>query len=98
MSTVQNTLFYQHHQLIKNCIMPFWVVLLLSSCVPIQPAKEKVPQSGKNNKAISAQAVGHDLEVSLREDAKGSPLALLVQQQMDRYDREQLNHVFERGL
>ena len=78
--------------------MPFWVVLLLTSCVPIQPAKEKVPQSGKNNKAISAQAVGHDLEVSLREDAKGSPLALLVQQQMDRYDREQLNHVFERGL
>ena len=36
--------------------------------------------------------------MELRKDAKGSPLALLVQKQMDRYDREQFNHVLERGL
>ena len=47
---------------------------------------------------IKTGAAGHDLEVVLRKDTKGSTLALLVQKKMDRYDREQLNHVFERGL
>ncbi|MGB5685894.1 MAG: hypothetical protein WBM35_08785 [Candidatus Electrothrix sp.] len=56
--------------------------------------------SKKKTKTISikAKAVGHNLEVSLRGDAAESPLFLLVKKEMDRYDREQTNHVFERGL
>ncbi|MCW5213974.1 hypothetical protein VU13_01410, partial [Desulfobulbus sp. US5] len=45
-----------------------------------------------------SRAIGHDLEASLRGDAAKSPLFLLVKKEMDRYDREQVNHVFERGL
>ncbi|RWX51631.1 hypothetical protein VU01_11057 [Candidatus Electrothrix marina] len=65
------------------------VSLFLVSCAPVRTGK---------NKAISTRAVGHDLEVSLRGDAAESPLFLLVKKEMNRYDREQVNHVFERGL
>ena len=68
------------------------VCLFLVSCAPVQTGGKKI------HKAVEPPAVGHDLEVSLRKDTQGSELALLVKKEMDRYDREQLNHVFERGL
>lgn len=34
----------------------------------------------------------------MREDSKENALAFLVKKEMDRYDREQVNHVFERGV
>jgi hypothetical protein len=79
------------------------VLLFLASCAPVQTAKKSQARAKKKNKAISTQvlsarALGHDLEVSLRGDAAESPLFLLVKKEMDRYDREQANHVFERGL
>nr|MDU9046978.1 hypothetical protein [Candidatus Electrothrix aestuarii] len=74
------------------------VLLFLTSCAPISAGKKNRVRGKKVNKAAKALPVGHDLEVGLRKDAKGSPLALLVQKQMDRYDREQVNHVLERGL
>jgi surface antigen len=69
----------------------FLIILFLSSCAPMQTGKKK-------NKAIATRAVGHNLEVSPRGDAAEAPLFLLVKKKMDRYDREQVNHVFERGL
>jgi hypothetical protein len=74
------------------------VALFLVSCAPVQGGKNNSARGRKKNKTISTRAIGHDLEVFLRSDAAESPLFLLVKKKMDRYDREQLNHVFERGL
>lgn len=82
----------------------FLVVLFIGACAPVRTVRtvrtvpKKTTRSGEKNKAISTRAVGHDLEVFLRGDAAESPLFLLIKKAMDRYDREQLNHVFERGL
>ena len=77
------------------CVLFF---LILSSCASIPSGKKNSTQGKKVHRTAKDLPVGHDLEVGLREDAKESPLALLVQKQMDRYDREQFNHVLERGL
>lgn len=82
----------------RRYLAALFALLFLASCASIPTGEKNRVQEKKLNKAAGDLPVGHDLEVSLREDAKGSPLALLVQKQMDRYDREQLNHVFERGL
>ncbi|MCI5209501.1 MAG: hypothetical protein D3910_12070 [Candidatus Electrothrix sp. ATG2] len=74
----------------KKCITALLMLLSLASCVPTQPGKQK--------KATGPRPIGHDLEVFLRGDAEKSPLAFLIKKEMDRYDREQVNHVFERGL
>ena len=77
------------------------MLLFLVSCAPVRTGKNNSARDRKKNKAASIRAVGHDIEASLRGKAKKSnsnTLALLVNQEMDRYDREQLNHVFERGL
>jgi hypothetical protein len=74
------------------------VALFLVSCAPVRTGKNNSARVKGKNKAISTRAVGHDLEVSLRGDAAESTLFLLVKKEMDRYDREQVNHVFERGL
>ncbi|MCI5140672.1 MAG: hypothetical protein D3909_02875 [Candidatus Electrothrix sp. ATG1] len=63
---------------------------MLVSCAPTQ--------SGKHKKVTGPRSIGHDLEIFLRGDAEKSPLAFLIKKEMDRYDREQVNHVFERGL
>ncbi len=79
-------------------IIALLIALFLVSCAPARTEKKNQARSKKKNKAINSRAVGHDLEVSLRGDAAKSPLFLLVKKEMDRYDREQVNHVFERGL
>ncbi|MCI5138257.1 MAG: hypothetical protein D3922_07535 [Candidatus Electrothrix sp. AR1] len=92
---------YRHNRERSHPFVLFTVLLtalFLSSCAPMQTGKKKTTRDKKKNKAISTRAVGHDLEVSLRGDAAESPLFLLVEKEMDRYDREQVNHVFERGL
>ena len=105
--TVQKILSYQpyRHNRRRHVTVfftTFLLVLFLASCAPVQTAKKKTVLSKKKTKTISikakAKAVGHNLEVSLRGDAAESPLFLLVKKEMDRYDREQTNHVFERGL
>lgn len=78
----------------KFYIAGLLVALFLGSCVPVQKTEKKRNKDASQ----STRAVGHDLEVLLRKDTKGTVLARLVRKKMDRYDREQLNHVFERGL
>jgi surface antigen len=104
---VQNTLFYQHdlnnrktrrHIVVLLVLLVLLVLFFLASCAPVQTGKKNQAHGKKKNKAASTRAVGHDIEASLRGKVKNSALTLLVNQEMDRYDREQLNHVFERGL
>ena len=79
-------------------IFALLIVLFLISCAPVRTEKKKIRQGNVKQPAIKTQAVGHNLEASLRGDAAKSPLSLLVNKEMDQYDREQVNHVFERGL
>ncbi|CAK8725027.1 Surface antigen [Candidatus Electrothrix laxa] len=106
--TVQKILFYKPYRQSRKkryttvffpiFLIVFFIGLFLASCAPVQTGKKKTTQNKKKNKAISTQAVGHNLEASLRGDAAEGPLFLLIKKEMDRYDREQVNHVFERGL
>lgn len=47
--------------------------------------------------ALAGQAIGHSTEATLIGAAVGTMLGYMVGNEMDKYDREQLNHVYERG-
>ncbi len=48
--------------------------------------------------ALIGQAIGHNTEATLIGMAVGTMLGYMVGNEMDKYDREQLNHVYERGV
>ena len=88
----------QHTGRQKRHVAALVTVLFLASCAPAHTGKKNQARNRSPKKTISTRAVGHDLEVVLRGDAQKSALAVLIHKEMDRYDREQVNHVFERGL
>lgn len=47
--------------------------------------------------ALAGQAIGHSTEATLIGAAVGTMLGYMVGNEMDKYDREQLNHAYERG-
>ncbi|WP_310599107.1 glycine zipper domain-containing protein [Desulfobulbus sp.] len=48
--------------------------------------------------ALIGQAIGHNTGATLIGAAVGSMLGYIVGNEMDKYDREQLNHTYERGM
>lgn len=48
--------------------------------------------------ALIGQIIGHNTEATLIGMAVGTMLGYIVGNEMDKYDREQLNHVYERGV
>lgn len=48
--------------------------------------------------AIAGQAIGHNTGATLIGAAVGGALGYMVGNEMDKYDREQLNHTYERGV
>jgi surface antigen len=89
-------MFYHH---LTKPLALFLVMLLLASCAPVRTEKKQTrPVAKKNKTKLQKPALGHNLEISLRKGVKNNDLALLIQKKMDSYDREQANHVFERGL
>jgi surface antigen len=48
--------------------------------------------------ALAGQAIGHSTEATLIGAAVGTMLGYMVGNEMDKYDREQLNHTYERGV
>lgn len=48
--------------------------------------------------ALIGQAIGHNTEATLIGAAVGTMLGYIVGNEMDKYDRQQLNHVYERGV
>lgn len=48
--------------------------------------------------AIAGQAIGHNTESTLIGAAAGSLLGYIIGNEMDKYDRQQLNHMYERGV
>lgn len=48
--------------------------------------------------ALIGQAIGHNTGATLIGAAVGGLLGYIVGNEMDKYDREQLNHTYERGV
>ncbi|MCL1979837.1 MAG: glycine zipper domain-containing protein [Proteobacteria bacterium] len=48
--------------------------------------------------ALIGQAIGHNTGATLIGAAVGGMLGYIVGNEMDKYDREQLNHTYERGM
>jgi surface antigen len=75
---------------------------LLSSCANMQVEEGKKGQvgaaTGAAAGAVIGQAIGHNTEATLIGAAVGTLLGYIVGNEMDKYDRRQLNHVYERGV
>ena len=48
-------------------------------------------------RSIKKQVIGHNTEVILMNTMNSTQLTYLVSRKMEKYDRQQLNHVYERG-
>ncbi len=48
--------------------------------------------------ALIGQIIGHNTEATLIGMAVGTMIGYIVGNEMDKYDREQLNHVYARGV
>jgi len=76
--------------------------LLLGGCANMQVQGGKKGQvgaaTGAAAGAIIGQAIGHNTEATLIGLAVGGMLGYIVGNEMDKYDRQQLNHVYERGV
>ncbi len=74
------------------------LTLLLTSCAN-GPNKAGIgAYGGAAGGAIIGQAIGHNTEATLIGAAVGTMLGYIIGNEMDKYDREQLNHVYERGV
>ena len=70
-------------------------LLLLSSCAK---KAQTGAAEGAAAGALVGQAIGHNTEATLVGAAAGTLLGSIVGKEMDKYDREQLNHNYERGI
>ncbi len=69
-------------------------LFLLSSCAT---RGQTGAVGGAAAGALIGQAIGHNTGATLIGAAVGSMLGYIVGNEMDKYDREQLNHTYERG-
>lgn len=84
----------------KNLTFPLLVTLsfLLSSCGHQMTQGQAGAGIGAAGGAILGQAIGRDTEATLIGAAVGTMLGYIVGNEMDKYDRQELNHVYERGV
>ena len=71
--------------------------LFLVSCADMNKA-QKGAVGGAAGGALIGQIIGHNTEATLIGAAVGTMLGYIVGNEMDKYDREQLNHVYDRGV
>ncbi len=74
------------------------LTLLLSSCADGPNKAGMGAAGGAAGGAILGQAIGHNTEATLIGAVAGGLLGYIIGNEMDKYDREQLNHVYERGV
>ena len=71
---------------------------LLMSCANTNLTKgQQGAVGGGAAGALIGQAIGHNTEATLIGAAVGTMLGYIVGNEMDKYDRQELNHVYERG-
>ncbi len=78
-------------------ILAILSVLLLTSCANMNKA-QMGGAGGAGAGAIIGQAIGHNTEATLIGAVAGGLLGYIIGNEMDKYDRQQLNHVYERGV
>lgn len=74
------------------------LTLLLSSCASGPNKAGMGAAGGAAGGALIGQAIGHNTEATLIGALAGGLLGYIIGNEMDKYDREQLNHVYERGV
>ncbi len=84
----------------KNFTLPLLLALsiLLSSCGNQTSKGVTGAGIGAAGGALIGQAIGRDTEATLIGAAVGTMLGYIVGNEMDKYDRQELNHVYERGV
>ncbi|MEA2115845.1 MAG: RT0821/Lpp0805 family surface protein [Thermodesulfobacteriota bacterium] len=80
-----------------NILAILSILLLITSCSSVNKGQMGAA-GGAAGGALIGQAIGHDTESTLIGAAVGTMLGYIVGNEMDKYDREQLNHVYERGV
>ena len=81
----------------KKFVLPLVVLaMLLSSCAESQFSKgQQGAGFGAAGGALIGQAIGRNTEATLIGAAVGTMLGYIVGNEMDKYDRQQLNQVYE---
>jgi len=80
------------------------VILIISSFFLVSCANSNMNKGqqgalgGAAGGALIGQIIGHNTEATLIGAAVGTMLGYIVGNEMDKYDRQQLNHVYERGV
>lgn len=76
-------------------VLTLLFLLTLSSCAT---KGQTGAVGGAAAGALIGQAIGHNTGATLIGAAVGGMLGYIVGNEMDKYDREQLNHAYERGI
>jgi surface antigen len=73
-------------------------LFFLTSCADSNMTKgQQGAIGGAAGGAMIGQIIGHNTEATLIGMAVGTMIGYIVGNEMDKYDRQQLNHVYERG-
>lgn len=78
-------------------ILAILCMFALTSCANMNKAQTGAV-GGAAGGALIGQMIGHNTEATLIGAAVGTMLGYIVGNEMDKYDRQQLNHVYERGV
>lgn len=73
------------------------IAITLSSCGTNYTKGQQGAAAGAAGGALLGQAIGGDTEATLIGAAVGTMLGYIVGNEMDKYDRQQLNNVYESG-
>ena len=76
-------------------VLALLFLLLLTSCAN---KAQTGAAGGAAAGALIGQAIGHNTGGTLIGAAVGTMLGYIVGNEMDKYDRQQLNHMYERGV
>ena len=72
-------------------------LILLTACTGMNKAQSGALGGAVGGAAIG-QMIGHDTEATLIGAAVGTMLGYIVGNEMDKYDKQQLNRVYETGV
>ena len=76
-------------------VLALLVLMLLASCAN---RAQTGAAGGAAAGALIGQAIGHNTGGTLIGAAVGTMLGYIVGSEMDKYDRQQLDHMYERGV
>jgi len=78
-------------------ILAILFLFILTSCANMNKGQTGAV-GGAAGGALIGQMIGHNTEATLIGAAVGTMLGYIVGNEMDKYDRQQLNHTYERGV